>query len=64
MQEEEMKELFKEANLVQKNEDLNNFYQDNLQNANEIVWTVVAHGIRDILIKNQNKSNLDQEWDW
>lgn len=59
-----MKELFKKADLVPKNEDLNNFYQDNLQNANEIVWTVVAHGIRDILSKNQNKSLVDQERDW
>jgi len=31
--EEETKELFNKADLTPKNEDLNNFYQDSLENA-------------------------------
>lgn len=40
-EEEAEKQLFQDAHLTPKNEDLNNFYQDSLKNATEVINTAV-----------------------
>ena len=45
MEEEEVKELFKQADLKPKNEDLNNFYADSLVNAKEVLKSTVTKEI-------------------
>ena len=59
MEEEEVKELFKQADLKPKNEDLNNFYADSLVNAKEVLKSTVTKEIIHLIAQKQIKSPID-----
>ncbi len=61
--EEESKELFEKADLNIKNEDLNNFYKDELENAWEKVKDNVRAKIVDLIMKKKVTTPLNAERD-
>ena len=61
--EEESKELFEKADLNIKNEDLNNFYKDELENAWEKVKDNVSAKIVDLIMKKKVTTPLNAERD-
>lgn len=55
--------MFDKAELAPKNEDLNNFYQDSLENAREKIQSQVTEKVIDLITKKQLKTPLDAERD-